>query len=216
MIDYIKWAEKSLSDFCDELIEDSYDRGFVFTRKFKGSMEQTRSIRVNLEKFEMSSENRRILRKNEKISLGVQAVPLVNYNYKFHKLAKNFYTQKFGSGTMSAGKIKNVLTDHEKSNFNRLFVYSQIERDLGYCICLETKNILHYSYPFYELEFDKAGLGIGMMTIAVNWAKDKNKKYIYLGSYKDASSKYKLQFSGIEWFDGKEWRKDLAELKSIN
>lgn len=215
MNNYVKWDQKTLGNSSDEEIEMFYDNGFVFTRKLKGSMEQTRSLRIKLEEFEPSSENRRILRRNEKISLRVESLPLTNYDFKIHKLAKDFYTQKFGAGTMSASKIKELLTNTQKSNLNKLFIYSLDRKDIGYCICLETKNILHYSYPFYELEFDKAGFGIGMMTIAVKWAKENGKKYIYIGSYKDSSSKYKLQFKGIEWFDGKNWNEDLNKLKQL-
>ncbi len=215
MANYIKWGEKTLSGFSDEAIEAAYGQGFVFTRKFKGSMDQTRSLRIDLSKFELSSENRRILRKNEDLHIKINPLPLTDYDFKIHKLAKDFYTEKFGAKTMSASKIKELLTDGEKSNFNKLMVYTNQKEEVGYCISLETKNIIHYSYPFYKLEFDKTGIGIGMMTLAINLAKEEGKQYIYLGSYKDTASKYKLQFGGLEWFDGENWRTDLEDLKSI-
>jgi len=40
-----------------------YDHGYVFTRIGKGVMHQTRSVRVDLAKFELTSENRRVLKK---------------------------------------------------------------------------------------------------------------------------------------------------------
>ncbi len=216
MSDYVKWAEKTLADFSDTSIEDAYSKGFVLTRKFKGSMEQTRSIRINLNEFELNSENRRVLGKFIGLEIDVKNLPFENYSFEIHKMGKDFYSTKFGDKTMSASKIREIFNEAEKSNFNRTFVYTMDSKTIGYCISLETENIVHYSYPFYDLQFDKTSLGITMMTLAIKWAKESGKKYIYLGSYKDSSYKYKLQFKGIEWFDSQKWNTDLEELKSIN
>jgi hypothetical protein len=111
------------------------------------------------------------------------------------------------------------MTDFEKSNFNRVFVYSVSEEKIGYCIALETREIIHYSYPFYQLTANSyqlpPNLGLGMMLGAILYAKEHNKKYIYLGSFQRPSDVYKLQFAGLEWFDGEGWQTDLEELKKI-
>ena len=115
------------------------------------------------------------------------------------------------------------------------------DSNVGYCICLETKNILHYCYPFYNLQPITYNLqpttynlqpttynlqpttynlqpntGMGMMLKAIIWAKDTGKKYIYLGSFQRPTDTYKLQFAGLEWFDGKEWERDLNKLKLLD
>ncbi len=53
------------------------------------------------------------------------------------------------------------------------------------------------------------------MTRAIVWAKENEKKYVYLGSAQRPTDTYKFQFSGTEWFDGKEWKSDVEELKSV-
>ena len=73
---YLKWKEKTLSDFSDKFINAAYSDGFLLTRLGKGKMEQTRSLRVNLSKFELSSENRRVLRKTENLTLEKYPLPL--------------------------------------------------------------------------------------------------------------------------------------------
>ncbi len=45
------------------------------------------------------------------------------------------------------------------------------------------------------------------------WAKEKGLKYVYLGSLQRPGDGYKLQFEGLEWFDGKEWSTDLEKVK---
>jgi len=233
---YLKWEEKKIADYSDKNINDLYNRGFIFTRTGKGNTYKTRSVRVDLDKFELSSENKRILRKTEELDLEVKPVPYLDYSWKIGKLGKGFYEEKFGKGTFSANKIKELLTDEEKSNFNKLFIYCHSERSeestdpssqapqddndansksIGYCVCYENNNILHYSYPFYNQNINNPNIGMGMMTRAVEWAKANGKKYIYLGSASSSKSLYKFQFKGIEWFDKEDgWTSDIQKLKA--
>lgn len=241
---YLQWDEQTITDFLDENINDLYNQGFVFTRKEKGLMQQTRSLRINLSKFELNSENKRILRKTEGIELQIHTIPYSEYHWSIGKLAKDFYDTKFGDGTFSANKVKELLTDATQSNFNCLLTYSlslraepsldgeakqsltndeitssltapRNDSPVGYCICLVTDEILHYSYPFYNLHQSPKDMGLGMMTRAVQYAKEHGKKYIYLGSAQRPNDTYKLQFSGLEWYDGEEWQTNLEQLKDL-
>ncbi|HEY9583288.1 MAG TPA: hypothetical protein VJK09_03235 [Candidatus Paceibacterota bacterium] len=197
---YLTWDEKTITEFADMHIESMYDMGYVFTRIGKGNMQQTRSLRIELKKFELSSENKRILKKTDNLTLTVHDLESGNFEYKWGmaKLAKDFY-DRFGEKTFSANKAKELLTKPSKSNFNLLLDYS-----LGYAICFANKNILHYAYPFYTLSGKVTknikDMGLGMMIRAIVWAKENKKKYIYLGSASRPSDTYKLQFSGLEWF----------------
>jgi arginyl-tRNA--protein-N-Asp/Glu arginylyltransferase len=58
-------------------------------------------------------------------------------------------------------------------------------------------------------------MGLGMMTTAINFAKEQGLKYVYLGSLQRPGDTYKLQFEGLEWFDGKAWQTDLQSVKDI-
>ena len=217
---YLSWNEKTLTKFDDKSVEQAYDNGFVFTRKGRGVMNQTRSLRIDLSKFELSSENKRVLKKTEDLILSASPIPYAEYGWSIHKMGKEFYEKKFGEKTFSAQKIKELITDKDKSSFNKLLVYKLKDEFIGYCIALETKNILHYCYPFYNLQpitYNlQPNIGMGMMLGAVMWAKENGKKYVYLGSYQRPTDTYKLQFSGLEWFDGNEWEQDLNKLKLLD
>ena len=217
MSTYLNWQTKKTDDWSDPTIADLYQHGFVATRVEKGIFNQTRSFRVNLEKYVPSSENRRVLRKMEGIELTVYNLPYRHYHWSIHKLAKEFYTTKFGPDTFSANKVKELLQEPDKSNFNRVFVYRDKATDkaVGYCIALVTKDLLHYSYPFYEQSETNPSLGLGMMTTAIEWAKQKGLKCAYLGSLQRPTDTYKLQFEGQEWFDGTTWQTSTDELKEI-
>jgi hypothetical protein len=91
-------------------------------------------------------------------------------------------------------------------------------KHIGYCVALETNELIHYSYPFYELRtigYELSNIGMAMMTKAVLYAKEQGKKYICLGSAQRPTDTYKLQFSGLEWFDGTVWSNDIKALKTI-
>jgi len=236
---YLHWNEQTITDFSEKNISDMYDRGYVFTRIGKGVMHQTRSVRIDLIKFELSSENRRILKRAGDLAIAAASLPFVGYDFTIGKLAKDFYEEKFGPGMMSAQKVKEVLTDTMASNFNVLLRYNiyditaiteeqtdkkdrphHTDPSIGYAICYENAELLHYSYPFYDLNESTKDMGLGMMVRAIQWAVENNKKYAYLGSLQRPGDTYKLQFSGLEWFDGgpdgsNKWSTDMEKVKKI-
>lgn len=227
-MNYLHWNEKTITDFSDENIAAMYAGGYVFTRIGKGIMHQTRSVRIDLNKFTPTSENRRILKKTEGIELSGSELPFDGYDFTIGKMAKDFYQNKFGSGIMSAQKIKEMLTDAGRSNFNKLLCYTKhsiIEDTVsktptpdttcGYTICYSNTFLLHYSYPFYNLESSPNDMGLGMMIRAVEFAKNSGMRYLYLGSLQRPTDTYKLQFEGLEWFDGKEWSADMEAVKEV-
>jgi len=238
-MNYLHWDEKVVTNFTSENITKMYANGYVFTRLGKGIMQQTRSVRINLSKFNLTSENRRILKKvntdkevgaGEKIDcleLNVVTLPFSGYGFRIGKLAKDFYEIKFGKGIMSANKIKEMATDDTKSNFNMLLSYEANSKPdnsikpvdsisfTGFAICYSNTEILHYSFPFYDLTSAPKDMGLAMMIKAIKYAQESGKKYIYLGSLQRPSDTYKLQFEGLEWFDGKAWQNNIESVKKI-
>lgn len=91
----------------------------------------------------------------------------------------------------------------------------QIPSPIGYTATLVHDNIIHYAYPFNDQKYYKQNIGMGMMLRAIIWAKENNLDYIYLGTCNTIPALYKLQFKGIEWFDGEGWSGDTHELKKI-
>lgn len=214
---YKNFGQKEV-DFRDKSeVQIAYENGFVFTRTAIGHMERVRSLRVNLSEFAESSENRRILRKFE-YDVSIQTLPYKFYTWEIHKLGKDFYETKFGPNIFSANKIKELFTT--ENNFNSALTFCNKETDKieGYCICYsdEDKKFLHYAYPFYKLDLINSNFGMYMMTRTISYLKERGFEYIYLGSVHESSALYKLQFSGLEWWDEKneKWNSDLEELKS--
>lgn len=207
---YHFFSQLAIRDFSPKNIDEVYDQGFVFTRLGKGVVYQVRSLRVCVSEFELSSENRRVLRKGEDVLCRVESLPYLQYTWSVGKLGHEFYERKFGQNIMSANKLKEMFTDPSRSNVNCVFVYSipGHEAPIGYCLGVETPHIIHYSYPFYDLSLER-DLGMVMMVKAITWAQERTKQYIYLGTLQ----KYKLQFKGVEWWDGKKWINNEGDRK---
>jgi len=217
MSSYYKTDQITLSDLSQNTIEKKYADGYVFTRINKGIMNQTRSLRIRLSEFELSSENKRVLKHIEGLEVTSQTLPLSfeDYDWEISKLAKYFYETKFGSRTFTVNKARELLTNPFKSNYNSLLTYSFDNRKVGYAICFETGKILHYAYPFYGLAKFSNNYGMGMMLLAIQKAKAEKKAFVYLGSATKPADKYKLQFKGLEWSNRRTWSTDIVELKNI-
>ena len=215
MNNYYRTDQKTILDLSVKNIEDHYNRGYVFTRLAKGTMNQTRSIRIDLSKFELSSENRRVLKHVEGLEVSKSEVPMKfeDYDWEIAKLAKDFYTEKFGSKTFTANKARELLTNPFKSNYNVVLKYTLTVEKVGYAIAFETNSIFHYAHPFYYYERFNNNFGMGMILLAILSAMEGKKKYFYIGSATKPEDKYKLQFKGLEWYDWNNWSTDIEKLK---
>lgn len=193
--------------------EKIYDNGFLPIRSLPGVYYLARSLRVDLDYFEPSSENRRILRKTESIETKFLPISEFSYNARVQKLCKDY----------SKGRLNNLFSTFEIKKlfsgqvYNCVFVYREKKslKEVGYSICYQTKNILQYAHAFYDLNLLPQNLGARMILEAVIWAKSNQKKYIYLGTCYEKNSLYKTEFKGIEFFNGFRWSNNLEELKYL-
>lgn len=207
---YQVYLKKEAGDDVDLI----YQNGFLPARITTDLFYLARSVRIDLKNFQPTSENRRIERKNNYLSIAKVSYKDFKYSYEIGKLGKDFYDAKFGKKIMSAYKLKWLFTSGCCSHI-LVFKDKSKERVLGYCPCFESTDILHYAYPFYDISLPYKDLGMGMMLAAIKLAFSEQKKYVYLGTLYTESSLYKLQFKGIEYFTGYEWSSDIEELKKL-
>ncbi|MEW6610323.1 MAG: hypothetical protein AB1352_01680 [Patescibacteria group bacterium] len=208
---YHYFKELSLGQPSNERIAQNYDKGYVLTRLGPHIMRQVRSVRVPCEIFQLSSENRRIMRKYTSLALQHVSLPFPRYHWSMGKMAVDFYRNKSGVRAMSAQRVKTLFTS-SSSSMNGVFLYQwkDDECPIGYCLSFSLPPMLHYAYPFYDTTRSRAfalpSLGMAMMLKAILWAQEKQMSYVYLGSIQDERSLYKFQFKGVEWWDGEKWR----------
>ena len=211
---YQVWLIKEAGDDAGKI----YEMGFLPMRSKKNVYYLCRSVRVNLAKFQPSSENRRILRKTEDFQYELISLEDFSYTPLVQKTCKDWYEQKFGKGKISVAAIRKIFTS---GIFTHVFVWSQSSRlgsnnkSIGYAVANFHEDLLHYAHVFLDPQFSKANLGARMMLEAVLRAKENDKKYIYLGTSYTRPSLYKTQYGGVEFFNGSSWSDNIKELKYL-
>lgn len=207
---YQVWLLKEANDQPEKI----YDRGFLPIRSLPNLYYLSRSIRVDLSKFELSSENRRILRKTENFQ--AKLVPLADFGYKpsVQKFCKDYLTKVAVDSSITAATIRNIF---KKGVYNQIFVWKdkETQKEVGYAIGYLSSSLFQYAHSFYDLNSLEKSLGARMMLEAVQWAKENGRKYAYLGTCYDRNALYKTEFKGVEFFNGFTWSDNLEELKGL-
>ena len=196
-------------------VEKIYDAGFLPIRNIPGVYYLSRNLRVDLAKFTLSSENRRILGRT--IGFDFELLPLSEFPYtpKVQKFCKDYMNKRFGKGQMSAVGIKNIF---QKGVYTHVFVWreTQSKKEAGFALCFINDQLLQYAHAFYNLDLFEKNIGVRMILQAVTWAKENEKQYAYLGTvYNHSAYSYKTEFSGGEFFNGFTWSNNLTELKTL-
>jgi arginyl-tRNA--protein-N-Asp/Glu arginylyltransferase len=194
---------------------DIFDAGFLPSSRDLDRFYLCRQVRVNLQKFKPSSENRRIIRKGK--GIGVELVPREKYNYTSDRRAffKTYADIKFGKDVMTFERLDALFASPIISH---LLVFTDLEtqKEIGVAtIYLEGKSLAFYYYAFYDLNYYARNLGMFMMTSATELFAERGVKHLYLGTCYSQTALYKTQFAGAEFFNGFRWSDDLDELKFI-
>jgi arginyl-tRNA--protein-N-Asp/Glu arginylyltransferase len=194
---------------------DLFSAGFLPSSRQLDRFYLCRHIRVQLEKFEPSSENRRILRKGEG-SL-VKLIPRGEFAYTpaRREFCKRYTDAKFGASGMSYERLDSLFNSPVTTHV-LLFTEARTGAEVGLAtLYVEGDRMAFYYYAFYDLAHANRSLGMFMMTAAVELFAARGSKQLYLGSCYADNALYKTQFTGMEFFTGHRWSDNLEELKSL-
>jgi arginyl-tRNA--protein-N-Asp/Glu arginylyltransferase len=194
---------------------DFFNHGFLPSSRDLDRFYLCRHVRVNLAKYQTSSENRRILRKGEGIT--VKLLPRAEFDYTptWREFFKTYADIKFGQDTMSYERLDSLFTGRITSHV-LVFSDAKTSAEIGVAtLYLDPGCMAYYYYAFYDLKYYRRNLGMFMMTSAVEFFAGRKLAQIYLGSCYNRNALYKTQFAGAEFFNGVRWSDDLAELKYL-
>ena len=194
---------------------DVFEAGFLPSSRNLDRFYLCRQVRVNLAKFQPSSENRRILRKGK--GIGVELVPRAKFDYtpERRQFFKTYADIKFGKDVMSCERLDALFA---APIISHLLVFTDTEtgKDIGVAtLYLEGRALAFYYFAFYDLNYYARNLGMFMMTSAVAMFAERAVRQLYLGTCYSQTAFYKTQFAGAEFFNGFRWSDDLDELKFI-
>lgn len=184
-------------------IEKNYESGLLPQRNNKDLFYQDSSSRSNLSDFQLSSENRRIIRKTENFSHQKQKLKEFDFNHQTQKQIHNWIKKlKWNIPTSS---IKKIFTDHI---FNYVYIWKDENNQIiAYAICYFSQNISHIAYVFYNPDFARTNLPIRLVLQAIIDSKELNLKYCYLGRFSQETGFYKRTMPGFEYFINNNWVK---------
>ena len=194
---------------------DLFNAGFLPSSRELDRFYLCRQIRVKLPGFALSSENRRILRKGEGVS--VELVPREKFDYTpaRREFLKTYADAKFGSDVMTVERLDLLFSSPIISHL-LIFTDTKTGAEVGVAtLYIEDATLAYYYYAFYDLAYFNRNLGMYMMTTAVELFAARGCQHIYLGTCYSENALYKTQFKGGEFFNGFRWAENLDELKYI-
>jgi len=176
-----------------------------------------RSVRVVLNKFEDTSENRRVMRLVQ--SLGIEIIPAEKSSFnvndpEFLSFCTNYAADRFTGGRMDHARLQYIFNCE---TLTHIFTFRSKEKLYGYVLAAVDKNILHYWYSFFDISYLKShSLGKWIMWRTITWAKENGLNYVYLGTCYRTKALYKVRdHFGIEFFDGVGWNENIELLKYL-
>ena len=202
----------------NEEIPAIYEMGFLpYSNNVKLEHETyylARSLRVELDRFSASSENRRVTRNIEALHPSFRVVPAGEFNMKdgdFKKFCMDYATKRF-SEKINPERMDYILGT---KSISHVFEFLIGNRTAGYVIAIAERGTLHYWFAFFDLSYSEYALGKWMMFSVIAWAKEQNMQYVYLGTCYGEKSLYKVRdFKGLSYFDGNRWDDDMKFLKA--
>ncbi len=192
-----------------------FARGFLPSSRDFSRYYLCRQIRVALDEFTLSSENRRILRKCDGIEY--KLVPRADFDFspKWRSFCKNYADIKFGKDIMTYQRLDSLFQSEMISHV-LVFTDKETGSKVGlvtlYC---EGDKLAYYYYSFYDLNYYARNLGMYIMTSAVDYFAKQHTRHIYLGTCYSRNALYKTQFAGAQFFNGFTWSSNLKELKYL-
>ena len=184
-------------------IQDNYQNGLLPQRNQAGVFYFDSSCRSNLKNFQLSSENRRILKKTESYSF--QKIPLSEFSFTLDIQKQIFSWIKILGWDFPISSVKIIFTNHL---FNTLYIWkNEIGEIVAYSICYFDTQISHIAYVFYNPNISHQELPIRLSLQCIIDSQKQNLKYCYLGRFNRDSKLgyYKRNFPGFEYFANNQW-----------
>ena len=208
---YVVWALPEAG----ELPADLFNAGFLPSARGLNQFCLCRNVRVDLARFSLNSENRRILRKGAGIEM--KLVPRAEFEMTpaRREFCQTYADARYGKGVMPPERLELVFNSPLATHL-LVFSDAQSGAELGVVVLyLEESRLAFYRYSFYDLNHFNRSLGMFMMTSAVELFAARGVGFLYLGTCYSERALYKVQFNGVEFFNGFRWSDNLAELKFL-
>ena len=193
------------SEFDTSLSDGNRRVGRMFYKTECPSCNACEPIRVPVQQFHPSKSQRRVLRKNEDITMRMDvahctAEKLALYNK--HKLQRNLAKNEAKMGTTGYNHwFSNTCVD------SREFQYFLGDQLIGVSILDFGLQDISSVYFFFDPDFEERSLGTFSALFEIDWMKQQGMRHYYLGLYVAKCSRlnYKARFIPHQRLIAGEW-----------
>lgn len=188
---------------------DAFARGFLPSLPDLSRFYLCRQLRVRLDRFSPSSENRRILRKGDGLSMRVLPRPDFEWTPGRRDFCESYAHARWSSPP-SPGRVERIF--HAPLTTHVALFQDSYGNDRGLVTLFRDGGTWFYSNAFYEPDAPP-GRGAFLMTSLVAHLAGEGQEFLHLGTCYSRSALYKTPFSGVEFHTGNGWSPDLQDLK---
>ena len=180
-----------------------YAKGYLPQRNKKGLFYRGQPCRSRLkENFQLSSENKRILKKTEKFRFDFLPLSQFSYTPALQKLLQSWIKKL--AWEFPSASLKQVFTKHL---FNYLYLWYEPDNStpIAYALCYFDKKISHIAYVFFDPQQQKSGLVLRLVLQTIIDSQKRGLEYCYLGNW----ANYKRNMPGFQVFNNTSWTTTL-------
>lgn len=163
------------------------------------------SVRIDVERFNPSRSQRRLLKNNADLAVQLQPATFVAEHFELYKS----YMQHRHAGSSMDDADPEHYCRMMLANWcdTRLLVLRLDEQLVAVAITDWLEDGLSAVYTYYDPRMTKRAPGIFSILQQVAIARQQGKRYVYLGYWIAQCDKmsYKNRFNGLEYFSGHRW-----------
>jgi arginine-tRNA-protein transferase len=202
--------------YCQWLIERGYRRfGKMFFRPICSACDECKSIKIDVENFEFSKSQRRVMKKASMIKSYIQKPTLSKTHLELFEKYHLYMKEKKGwehSPSTAQGYYGSFVDAH--NDFGYEILYYLEDNLIGVDLIDILEDGISSIYFYYDPDYTQYSLGKLSLYNQIMFAKNSQKKWIYLGYYvKDCPSlSYKSHYKPYltlqgrpEIYDNIEW-----------
>jgi len=178
-----------------------------------------RSLRVDLKEFYIGREERYVLNKLNGLNIVMDIVPKEQVTkdiQSFEPISLGFAASKFHGCTFDADRLRYIVS---RPYLNKIAIFRQefsAYDPLGFALLVCTGDIRHVWFSFHQnSERLEKNFGKYVLVRLLQEAKDAGERYCYLGTCYGKKSRYKSDFRGMEFYDGRGWSSDRQLLHRL-
>lgn len=204
---HYKVIEECSSAYSQDLIERGYRRfGKMYFRPICSSCDECKSIKIDIKNFEFSSSQRRVIKKASNIKSYIQRPSMSKFHLELFEKYHLFMKEKKGwSHTPSTAQSYYGSFVDGHNDFGYEVLYYMDNKLIGVDLIDILEDGISSIYFYYDPDYEQYSLGKLSLYNQIMFAKQNQKKWIYLGYYvKDCPSlSYKSHYKPYITLSGK-------------